>query len=98
MKFCLVAAIIIAATAPVFAGPKEELIAVDRAFARMSVQKGYDQAYIANLARGPIPSSDLRPCGYLAAGFSATMLIWPSAASSAGSAVAPAGNWLKDRI
>jgi hypothetical protein len=35
---------------PAFAGPKEDLLAVDRAFAKMSVEKGYDQAYIANLA------------------------------------------------
>jgi len=32
------------------AGAKEDLLAVDAAFARMSVEKGYDQAYIANLA------------------------------------------------
>jgi hypothetical protein len=36
---------------PTFAGPKEDLMAVDRAFAQMSVEKGYDQAYIANLAQ-----------------------------------------------
>ena len=35
---------------PALAGPKEDLLAVDTAFARMSVEKGYDQAYIANLA------------------------------------------------
>ena len=38
-------------TAPAMAGAKEDLLAVDAAFARMSVEKGYDQAYIANLAR-----------------------------------------------
>lgn len=51
MKFQLAVAIVIAATAPAIAGPKEDLMAVDRAFARMSVEKGYDRAYIANLAR-----------------------------------------------
>ena len=46
---------------PTLAGPKEDLLAVDSAFARMSVEKGYDQAYIANLATdgqtftGPAP-------------------------------------------
>ena len=47
------AALVMAALAvasPALAGPKEDLMAVDRAFARMSVEKGYDQAYIANLA------------------------------------------------
>jgi hypothetical protein len=38
------------ASAPAFAGPKDDLMAVDRAFAKMSLDKGYDQAYIANLA------------------------------------------------
>ena len=37
-------------TAPALADPKDDLLAVDRAFARMSVEKGYDQAYLANLA------------------------------------------------
>jgi hypothetical protein len=46
----LAAAITIAATPGAFAGPKEDLLAVDRAFARMSLEKGYDQAYVANLA------------------------------------------------
>lgn len=46
-----VAAFFIAAGAsPALADPKEDLMAVDRAFARMSLEKGYDQAYIANLA------------------------------------------------
>jgi hypothetical protein len=46
-----VAAFFIAAGASsAIAGPKEDLMAVDRAFARMSLEKGYDQAYIANLA------------------------------------------------
>ncbi len=46
-----IAAFFIAAGAlPALAGPKEDLMAVDRAFAHMSVAKGYDQAYIANLA------------------------------------------------
>ena len=42
---------ILFAAAPAMAGPKEDLLAVDSAFARMSMTKGYDQAYIANLAR-----------------------------------------------
>jgi hypothetical protein len=42
--------IIIAAATCAFAGPKDDLLAVDRAFAKMSLEKGYDQAYIANLA------------------------------------------------
>jgi len=45
-----IAALFVIAT-PVLAGPKEDLLAVDRAFARMSLEKGYDEAYIANLAR-----------------------------------------------
>jgi hypothetical protein len=46
-----IAAFVIAAGAsPALADPKEELMAVDRAFARTSLEKGYDQAYIANLA------------------------------------------------
>ena len=44
-----IAALFIAAT-PALAGPREDLLAVDRAFARMSLEKGYDEAYIANLA------------------------------------------------
>ena len=44
--------ILLSTVAPAaLAGPKEELMAVDRAFARMSVERGYDEAYIANLAR-----------------------------------------------
>jgi hypothetical protein len=46
----LAAAVTIAATACAFAGPTEDLMAVDRAFAKMSLEKGYDQAYVANLA------------------------------------------------
>ena len=42
---------ILLATIPAMAGAKEDLLAVDRAFARMSLEKGYDQAYIANLAQ-----------------------------------------------
>jgi hypothetical protein len=42
---------ILYASAPAMAGAKEDLLAVDRAFARMSLEKGYDQAYIANLAQ-----------------------------------------------
>ena len=45
-----VAALAIAGTLPAFATPKDDLMAVDRAFARASLEKGYDQAYIANLA------------------------------------------------
>jgi len=37
--------------ASALADTKEDLLAVDRAFARMSVEKGYDQAYLANLAK-----------------------------------------------
>ena len=62
MKRCILAGIIITlAVTPALAGPKEDLMAVDSAFARMSVEKGYDQAYIANLAQdgqtftGPSP-------------------------------------------
>jgi hypothetical protein len=52
MKTHLAAGIILLSTvASTMAGPKEELMAVDRAFARMSIEKGYDEAYIANLAR-----------------------------------------------
>jgi hypothetical protein len=43
-------AALIVITTPVLAGPKEDLLAVDRAFAKMSLEKGYDEAYIANLA------------------------------------------------
>jgi len=50
MKTHLAAGIILFCTAPAFAGPKEDLLAVDRAFAKASVEKGYDQAYIAYLA------------------------------------------------
>jgi hypothetical protein len=51
MKTHLAAGIVgLLATAPALAGPKEDLMAVDRAFAQMSMEKGYDQAYIANLA------------------------------------------------
>ena len=50
MQFHLATVIVIAASSSAFAGPKEDLLAVDRAFAKMSVEKGYDQAYIANLA------------------------------------------------
>src|SRR5580704_1601332 len=38
-------------TASALADAKDDLLAVDRAFARMSVEKGYDQAYLANLAQ-----------------------------------------------
>jgi len=38
------------AASPALAGPKEDLLAVDAPFAQMSIEKGYDQAYIANLA------------------------------------------------
>jgi hypothetical protein len=56
-----VVALGIAGTSPALAGSKDELLAADRAFAQMSVEKGYDQAYIANLATdgqtftGPAP-------------------------------------------
>jgi len=46
-----VAALCVAGVSPVMAGPKEDLLTVDRAFAQLSLEKGYDQAYIANLAR-----------------------------------------------
>jgi len=42
---------ILVATGPAIADPKDDLMAVDRAFARMSLEMGYDQAYIANLAQ-----------------------------------------------
>jgi hypothetical protein len=42
--------ITIVTTSCAFAAPKDDLMAVDRAFAKMSLEKGYDQAYIANLA------------------------------------------------
>jgi hypothetical protein len=42
--------ILLSTTASALATPKDDLMAVDRAFAQMSVEKGYDQAYIANLA------------------------------------------------
>jgi hypothetical protein len=41
----------VAGALPALAGAKEDLMAVDRAFARMSLEKGYDEAYIANLAQ-----------------------------------------------
>jgi hypothetical protein len=46
----IAAAITIAATTCALATPKDDLLAVDGAFAKMSLEKGYDQAYIANLA------------------------------------------------
>lgn len=49
MRFFLIT-IAIFASVPALAGSKEDLLAVDRAFSRLSVDKGYDQAYIANLA------------------------------------------------
>jgi hypothetical protein len=50
-NFAAIAAFfLVAGTGSALAGPKEDLIAVDRAFAHMSVEKGYDQAYIADLA------------------------------------------------
>lgn len=53
MKTHLAAGVVIllSTIASAFAGPKEDLMAVDRAFALMSMEKGYDQAYIANLAK-----------------------------------------------
>jgi hypothetical protein len=55
MKSCLIAVIVvafaIAGTKPAVAGAREDLMAVDSAFAQLSVEKGYDQAYIANLAQ-----------------------------------------------
>jgi hypothetical protein len=42
---------ILFAAVPAMAGAKEDLLVIDRAFARMSLEKGYDQAYIANLAQ-----------------------------------------------
>ena len=63
MKLAAIAALSFLAT-PALATPKDELMAVDRAFARMAVEKGYDQAYIANLATdgqtftGPAPIKD----------------------------------------
>jgi len=51
MKTHLVAiAALVITAAPALAGPKEDLMAVDRAFAKLSLDKGYDEAYIANLA------------------------------------------------
>lgn len=49
--FAAVAAFCIVGVSPALAGAREDLMAVDRAFARMSLKKGYDQAYIANLAQ-----------------------------------------------
>lgn len=53
MKARLAAGIILLSTVATaaLAGPKEELMAVDRAFAHMSIEKGYDEAYIAYLAK-----------------------------------------------
>jgi Domain of unknown function (DUF4440) len=50
MKAALAAAIILGFTAPALAGPAEDLMAVDRAFARMARQTGYNEAYLAYLA------------------------------------------------
>ena len=63
MKLHLAAGIVIllSTVASAQAGPKDDLLAVDRAFAQMSLDKGYDEAYIANLATdgqtftGPAP-------------------------------------------
>jgi hypothetical protein len=46
----IIAGLAVGAATSALAGPKEDLMAVDRAFAQASLDKGYDQAYIANLA------------------------------------------------
>ena len=51
MKIIPVLAIVILFSTPAFAGPKEDLMAVDSAFARLSVEKELDQAFIAYLAQ-----------------------------------------------
>ena len=49
MKFFL-AIILVIGSSSAFADAKEDLLTVDRAFSKLSVDKGYDQAYLANLA------------------------------------------------
>ena len=71
MKALLVAivTICVGGILPALASPKDELMAADRAFAQQSVEKGYDQAYIANLATdgqtftGAAPIKSKAGCG-----------------------------------
>jgi hypothetical protein len=52
MRALLAAAMLLLASAPLAAGPKEDaLMATDRAFAKMASEKGYDNAYLAFLAK-----------------------------------------------
>ena len=50
MKAILAALLLAAIAAPAFAGPAEDLMAVDRAFAKVSREKGYNESYLAYLA------------------------------------------------
>jgi hypothetical protein len=50
VKFVAAAFIVMALATPAWAGPLEDLMAVDRAFAKMSRETGYNEAYLAYLA------------------------------------------------
>lgn len=51
MKTFLVCGALLLISGPVFADPLAELMATDRAFAHMAETKGYNEAYLAYLAR-----------------------------------------------
>jgi hypothetical protein len=61
MKTAMTVATLVMIATSALADPKEDLMATDRAFARMSVEKGYNEAYLAFLATdgqtftGPAP-------------------------------------------
>jgi len=61
MRFGTIVATLAMITTPSWANPKDDLMATDRAFAQMSIEKGYDEAYLAFLAAdgqtftGPTP-------------------------------------------
>lgn len=64
MKILLCSFALLALASPAFASALDDLMATDRAFARMSTEKGYDEAYLAYLAHdgqtftGPAPIRD----------------------------------------
>jgi hypothetical protein len=61
MKIAIAVVALAMAATSTLASPREDLLAADRAFARMSLEKGYDEAYLAFLAKdgqtftGPTP-------------------------------------------
>ena len=61
MKTAIAIVALALSVTPVLADARDDLMAVDRAFARMSLEKGYDEAYLAFLAAdgqtftGPAP-------------------------------------------